>query len=384
MNKDEARQLLAKYIENDCTPEQRALVERWYLQEAAGQVLPDNGNDFKSEKAEIWAGTIEKAGISKKTYRPRTMWMASAAALLIFITAAVLFLNQKEPPQQSAAAVSKTADVIPGGNKAILTLGDGTSIVLDHAGNGTLARQGNIIIRKSADGQLVYDASAPDHNRVDASVSYNTISTPRGGEYQVILPDGSKVWLNSASSINFPTAFNGTERNVTITGEAYFEVASNPQKPFNVNANKTKVQVLGTHFNIMAYTNEHAVKTTLLEGSVKVSSGDESRLIKPGEQASVTGGNIRIGNANIDEAMAWRNGYFYFKNTDIETMMRQISRWYDVDVEYRGEIPTTVFTGKMYKNVNASKVLDILNYFKIDFTIEEPALPSGKKTIVIM
>ena len=378
MNTDEARELLARYTKNDCTAEEKVLVERWYLKEAAGQVFPEGRIDLSNEKAEIWAGIRIKAGLSSG--RGVRAWVASAAAVLIVLSAALYFFRSDQP--QAPAVAVKKADVMPGGNKALLTLADGSSIILDQAGNGTVAKQGNVVINKTADGQLIYDASARGKN--NAIVGYNTISTPRGGEYQVILPDGSKVWLNSASSINFPTVFSESERNVVITGEAYFEVASNVRKPFIVKANGTRIQVLGTHFNVMAYTNEGSVKTTLLEGSVKVSSGRESNIIKPGEQAQIINGKINVSAANLEEAVAWKNGYFYFRNTDIKTVMRHISRWYDVDVEYRGTVPETVFSGKMYRNVNASKVLEILSYFKVNFIIEQPVTPSDKKTIVIL
>lgn len=382
MDKDEAQELLTKYIENQCSPEEKALIERWYLKEAAAQQLPESQTDFSDEKHEIWTGTLKRAGLKQKKYNPGKLWMASAAALLIFLSIGFFFFRGEEP--QVEVAVTQVPDVTPGTNKAVLTLADGSKIVLDHAGEGVLARQGNIIINKGAEGQLVYDASNSSLNTDRATVSYNTISTPRGGQYHVILPDGSKVWLNSASSINFPTAFNSDERNVTITGEAYFEVAPSATKRFNVKANGTNVQVLGTHFNVMAYADESSVKTTLLEGSVKVSSGKTVNIIKPGEQAESVAGRINISNANLEEAVAWKNGYFYFKDTDIKTVMRQIARWYDVDVQYKGEIPETVFSGKMYKNVNASKVLEILSYFKVNFRIEEPLTPSGRKTIVIL
>ena len=378
MNTDEARELLARYTKNDCTAEEKVLVERWYLKEAAGQAFPEARIDFSKEKAEIWTGIRIKAGLSSG--RRIRAWVASAAAVLVVLSAALYFFRSDQP--QVPAVAGKKADVIPGGNKAVLTLADGFSIILDQAGNGTVAKQGNVVINKTGDGELIYDASARSKN--NAIVGYNTISTPRGGEYQVILPDGSKVWLNSASSINFPTVFSESERNVVITGEAYFEVASNASKPFIVKANGTSVQVLGTHFNVMAYTNEGSVKTTLLEGSVKVSSGRESNIIKPGEQAQITNGKINVSAANLEEAVAWKNGYFYFRNTDIKTVMRHISRWYDVDVEYRGAVPETVFSGKMYRNVNASKVLEILSYFKVNFIIEQPVTPSDKKTIVIL
>lgn len=382
MKNEEAQDLLNRYAGNNCTPEEKALVERWYLKESAGQTLPDTQADFSLEKEEIWTGTLQKAGLTQDKYRSGyKVWMASAAALLIFMSVGFYFFRLK---QSQPVAISKKIDVIPGGNKAILTLADGSEIILDQVANGRLAKQGNITINKASEGQLVYDASESNINNDNARITYNTISTPRGGQYHVILPDGSKVWLNSASSINFPTAFNGNERNVTITGEAYFEVVTNTSKPFNVKANGTTVKVLGTHFNVMAYTDETLVKTTLLEGSVKVSSGKISNMIKPGEQAQITDENIKIINANLDEAIAWKKGYFYFKDTDIKTVMRQISRWYDVDVQYKGNVPETVFSGKMHKNVNASKVLEILSYFKVNFRIEEPLISSGKKTIVIL
>ncbi len=384
MNKDEAGDLLRRYANNDCTPEEKILVERWYLQESGCEDSDDLQNNFSARESEIWKGTLKKAGLPPGRSRLRFIGsLASAAAILLFIGFGVYFFSLKDKVPETSSEIAKTTDVKPGGNKALLILADGSEIILDDSRNGTLVNQGNVVISKSADGHLVYDASrAVSEN--DRETAFNTISTPRGGQYQVVLPDGSKVWLNSASSIYFPTAFNGSERNVTITGEAYFEVVKNQGKAFSVLANGITVKVLGTHFNVMAYSDESSLKTTLLEGSVRVVSGRSATLIKPGQEAEVTNGNISVGSADTEEAMAWKNGYFYFKNTDIRSVMRQLSRWYDVDVEYKGAIPETVFSGKMYRNVNASKLLDILSYFKVNFRVEESSSPAGKPKIVIL
>ncbi len=382
MNKEEAQNLLKRYANNQCTPEEKILVERWYLKES-DQPDSDRANDDLSQhENEMWLGTLKKAGLPAERSGARFYAkIASAAAILLFVGFGVYFFRLKEQPV--VQKVVKVTDPLPGGKKAILTLSDGSRIILDDISNGTLAKQGNITINKTSDGQIIYDASGAAGEK-GFEGTYNTISTPRGGEYQVILPDGSKVWLNSASSIRFPTIFSDQQRDVTLTGEAYFEVARNPARPFNVSANKMKVSVLGTHFNLMAYDDEASVKATLLEGSIRVSSGTSSALVKPGEQAHISAKNISVSQADVEEAMAWKNGYFYFKNTDIKSVMRQLSRWYDVEVEYGGGIPETVFSGKMYRNVNASKLLDILSYFKVNFRVEEPSYPSGKIKIVVL
>jgi ferric-dicitrate binding protein FerR (iron transport regulator) len=209
---------------------------------------------------------------------------------------------------------------------------------------------------------------------------YNTISTPKGGQYQVTLSDGSKVWLNAASSLRFPATFSGKERKVELTGEGYFEVAHNKKMPFHVTVNDLDVEVLGTHFNINAYADESAIKTTLLEGSVKVVKGNETKIIEPGEQASVTTSEDEINvkqQVDLEQVVAWKNGIFQFERADIESVMRQISRWYDIDVDYHGRV-SEHFGGTISRDVNISDVLKMLEMtggvnFKID----------GKKVIVM-
>jgi ferric-dicitrate binding protein FerR (iron transport regulator) len=283
-------------------------------------------------------------------------------------------LNRSTIPPKAAVVQEKPKsqlknDVLPGGNKAVLTLGNGATIILDSAHTGALAQQGNTQVVKLNNGQLLYNHTAKNGENsltIDHSpLTYNTLSTPRGGQYQLVLPDGSTVWLNAASSIRFPTAFTGNERNVEITGEAYFEVKKNAAMPFTVKMNNgASVQVLGTHFNINAYDDEETIKTTLLEGSVKITKDAALAIIRPGEQATLshksqTSQNIPVQKVDVEEVMAWKNGAFQFGGATIETVMRQISRWYDVEVEYKGNI-SLHFAGTISRNVNISQVLEML------------------------
>jgi transmembrane sensor len=265
-------------------------------------------------------------------------------------------------------------NITPGSNKAVLTLQDGSTIVLNDAKEGTLAQQGNANIVKTANGQLVY-------NKTDAQpekVLFNTMTTPRGGQYKLTLPDGTDVWLNSASSITYPTAFVGNERNVSITGEAYFEVAKDKTKPFHVKAGSQTIEVLGTHFNVMAYADEDVIKTTLLEGSVKVTGDKESGILKPGEQSVINkAGDLKVSVASVDEAMAWKNGYFKFNRVGIKYIMRQLSRWYDVDVVYDGRVKEDEFVGTIGRGENIVQALHLLELANVHFKIQD------KKIIVL-
>ncbi|MDN3546991.1 FecR family protein [Mucilaginibacter aquaedulcis] len=296
-----------------------------------------------------------------------------AAALLVFVSfGAYVFIKQKKQAAggKDFAKNQPAHDVFPGGNKAVLTLANGKTIYLDNAQNGVLAKQGDAQINKTRDGQLVYRSGNEGQN--DAS-EINIVSTPRGGQYQLVLNDGSKVWLNSASSVSFPAVFTGKTRDVEITGEAYFEVAKNAEKPFRVKTNNVLVEVLGTHFNVMAYNDENAVKTTLLEGAVKISNNENASVLKPGQQASLNqNGQIRVvNNPDADDSIAWKDGLFQFSDAGIETIMRQVSRWYDVSVSYEGKIPEREFTGRISRNVKASELLNMLKYEGVNFKIED-------------
>jgi len=315
------------------------------------------------------------------TLFPRWKKIVAAASILLFISISGYVLRYKTTPNNPIVDNRPLHnDIAPGGNKAILTLANGKQIVLTGAKNGTIAKQGGITVNKTDDGRVVY-ASSSTAIQNPKLISYNSIETPRGGQYHLTLADGTLVWLNAASSIKYPTAFTGNERRVEITGEAYFEVKHNAAKPFRVVCNGQLVEDLGTHFNINAYSDENAVKTTLLEGSVAVSWAGQNKILKPGEQSQLEGGNIRVANVNVDEVIAWKNGLFDFKDANIRTVMRQLARWYNVDVEYQGKIPEILFTGKLHRDVNASQVLDILSYFKVHFKIENGG--AQKKIIVI-
>jgi ferric-dicitrate binding protein FerR (iron transport regulator) len=311
--------------------------------------------------------------------------LAAAAVLILLVAGAVFLFNrpsQKGSRQPEQLTASATNDVAPGGNKAILTLGNGATVVLDSARMGVVTQQGNAKVIKREDGQLLYEAGSGNLSPVTGAIAYNTLSTPRGGQYQLTLPDGTKVWLNAISSITYPTAFNGKEREVRLKGQAYFEVATNSAMPFIVKVNNIDVKVLGTHFDIMAYEDETAWKTTLLEGKVSVggSGNEQARMtLRPGNQALIDpkGPAIKvIPDADTELAIAWKNGYTAFKSADIRSIMRQVERWYDMSVSYEGDIPRRVFTGKISRGANLSEVFNILVESKIHFRID------GKNIIV--
>ncbi|HEY8916861.1 MAG TPA: FecR domain-containing protein, partial [Chitinophaga sp.] len=255
-----------------------------------------------------------------------------------------------------------------------LTLADGSSITLDDAANGTLASQGNTRVIK-LNGKLSYNAA--DNSQ---PLGYNTIATPRGGQYQVELPDGSLVWLNAASSLRFPTAFTGKDRRVEIVGEAYFEIAKNAAMPFFVKVKNAEVQVLGTHFNIMAYDEEEIVRTTLLQGSVRFVSGSSNQLLAPGQQSQMErNGQVKIENSvDLSEVMAWKNGIFHFKSEDITTVMRQLSRWYDIDIVYQENEVNDRFNADIPRDTKLTDVLRVLELTgSVKFKTE------GRKVIVM-
>ncbi|PSL43919.1 FecR family protein [Chitinophaga niastensis] len=299
--------------------------------------------------------------------------VAAAAVLLVLAAAAAFYFlprhNSAKAPVAALNPLYKN-DVAPGGNKAVLILANGVTILLDSAQNGTIASEGHTAINKTKDGEIIYEAGK---GKADApATAYNTIVTPKGGQFQVTLPDGSKVWLNAGSSLKFPPVFNGKERLVELTGEAYFEVAKNAAMPFKVTAGNQTVAVLGTHFNINAYTDEKNSRTTLLEGSVKILHAitHRSQLLKPGQQAKV-GDDILVSNVDAGEAIQWKNGYFNFSHEDIESIMRKVARWYDVDIQYEGNITKEEFVGATSRFEKVSEVLDMLQltglvHFKIN------------------
>jgi hypothetical protein len=368
--------LLRKFKEGSITQDELALLENWYLQWTP-QNFDISLDDIELVKNNVWNAVREH---TEKPKAIRWLWpfAAAAASILLFLSLGSHFLFH--PKLKVTQQIAQVHDIAPGGNKAILTLANGKQIVLTGAQKGVLAKQGAIVINKTRDGQIVYTAAATAAQN-SKLVNYNSIETPRGGQYHLTLADGTNVWLNAASSIKYPVAFTGNERRVEITGEAYFEVKHNAAKPFRVICNGQTVEDLGTSFNVNAYSDENAIKTTLLEGSVKVSSAGENKMLIPGEQALLEKGNIRIANVDVNRVVAWKNGMFEFKDADIGTVMRQLSRWYDVDVKYQGKIPDALFSGKLHMNVNASQILDILSFFKVHFKIENEG---AKKMIIVI
>ena len=292
----------------------------------------------------------------------RRMVPATAAAVvLVSVIGAGYYLmrgynsNKTAQTQQQVTVTDKA----PGKDGAVLKLSNGEEIVLDDAANGTLAQQGHTTISKQG-GMLAYNGT-----QKNTAVLYNTLSTPRGRQFQLVLPDGSHVWLNAASSIKFPASFSANERRVEITGEAYFEVVKNAAQPFRVQyataGREGSIEVIGTHFNVNAYSDEAVVKTTLIEGRVKVGEQQQPVILQPGQQAQVTADKVKvIAKADINAALAWKNGLIVFNGADIKEVLRQVSRWYDVDVVYTGNIQVPEFYGEIPRTVNLGDVLKII------------------------
>lgn len=378
--------LAKKWLDGTITENEQEEFAAWYN---AGQDSPlDIPAAFsESEEAhrERILNNIRQAikNDSGKIRRMRPLrWVSIAAAciLILGVPCAYFHIHSKIEKQHALALQKKQLknDVAPGGNKAMLTLSDGSKVILNDAKNGIITTQGATVLNKSHDNQLIYEGAV--HGNLDQPVVYNTITTPKGGQFQVVLSDGSKVWLNAASSITFPTAFTKNDRRVTITGEVYFEVARDKAKPFKVESGKQTVEVLGTHFNINAYTDEPMIRTTLAEGSVKVTSGDKSAVLRPDEQSEVSNTGsaaIRIHTVDTDDILAWKNGNFVFEDADIPYIMRQVSRWYDVSVKYEGDVTGQRFTGSIARNVNLSELLKMLKYSGIHFWLNDKTIMVG-------
>lgn len=324
-------------------------------------------------------GEHTEALLVKRSFSKKYWSVAAAAILLIASFGLYKFYTITDEPVQIAQKKlpSKyTNDVAAGTNGAILKLADGSIVVLDSIPNGTVSTQGSM--------NLVKDGSTLNYvqtnNTIANTAGFNTIETPNGRQFSLMLGDGTKVWLNAASSIHFPVNFSGDERKVEITGEAYFEVAKNKHKPFKVSANGSEVEVLGTHFNVNSYADENTLNTTLLEGSVKVSHAGNNALLTPGQQAQVNlkGSISKINHVNITEVVAWKNNAFSFNNTDLKKLMRQLSRWYDVEIVYKNESADPVrFNGEISRSVTLSNVLKMLELTgEVSFSIE------GKRIIV--
>lgn len=338
----------------------------------------------------------ERRGLSRSIHYSMRRWSVAAILLLLIGGGAVLFLRRREVKREVTVAAKPATPILPGVNKAILTLSNGQQIVLNSIHKGTIGQQGNIQVIKLDSGQLAYTSptagSPADH--LAREPIYNTITTPRGGQYQVILADGTKVWLNAETSLRFPTAFMGKDREVELTGEAFFEVKTDKDKPFLVRAGRTETRVLGTSFNIMAYSDEGAVKTTLLDGAVRMALGGRSAVLKPGEQGQYDDGRrsegkgsegktsdgkgiIATRSVNTRAVVAWKDGYYFFDRTPVQSVMRQIARWYDVTIVYQGAPPQDEIVGKLPRTADVKEVLHLMELIGIHFKIEGKMIVVG-------
>jgi ferric-dicitrate binding protein FerR (iron transport regulator) len=383
-------ELFSRYLRNECTDQEvKQLFKLFDNPESEEQLknmiraqLEMNSSEAAQHLLEATLSKIRQAiGPSDAKYKRSLLvtvrenrFYLAAAALLVFVALTVVFWPSGKKQNHAVSAIKNqrpAPDIAPGSDNAILTLGDGTRIVLNKVSNGTLVSQGGVKVLK-LNGQITYQ---PPHNSAQQPV-YNTITTAKGNQYELILCDGSKVWLNASSSIRFPVVFSGSERKVEITGEAYFEVTKNPLKPFKVaihsGMHEAEVEVLGTHFNVNAYDDEPDVKTTLLEGSVRIKNESAMKIISPGQQARFSGGSgISVqNNVDLAQVIAWKQGYFSFDNIGLRALMRQVARWYDVDIQFADGVTDDGFTGKISRSVPLSRLLEVLEFNDIHVTVE--------------
>ncbi len=357
MTREEYLQLFDKYLAGQATPDEitRVMTHADDFELASGTGIPAPDQQATGER--IFERVRQHTGHTL-LQRSRKLWWAAAAVVAVLITAGLFIQSLPASNQKEALPpAAKEAGILPGSSKATLTLADGRRIILNDAGNGTILQNSHLTITKEKNGLLRYSATAEGDRRVTAAL--NTLSTPRGGEYKLILPDGTRVWLNAASTLTFPASFNGRERSVLLTGEGYFEVAKNKHKPFRVKFRDQEVEVLGTHFDIMAYPDDASAKTTLMEGSVKISRQQQGRVLLPGQQAVSTGAGsgFQVAQVDLREVMAWKDGFLAFRNTTIQSIMQQAARWYDVDVVYQEDLNGKIFGGRISKYSNISELL---------------------------
>lgn len=366
--------LIDKYFDGTASQEERMLLEEYADQLASTGMVSLSREEKERLKEETRKNIMMELGLSRQKvvpfYRRSFFRIAAAAVIVLMLGGGAYYSFFRSHPNQSIAGApsSKQTDIAPGHDGAILTLADGRKIVLDSVANGRITE---VAVKNGS--KLSYE------NTEATNVEYNTMTTPKGRQFSLVLPDGTQVWLNAGSSITYPTAFTGDQRKVAITGEAYFEVAHDRSKPFHVDVNGMDVQVLGTHFNINSYADEGSVKTTLLEGSVKVTSNTSQITIAPGQQAKLVNGELSVERkVDVEAVMAWKNGYFSFKGADIKTVMRQLSRWYDIDIEFSGAVPNQQFNGDIGRNLSLKEVLDGLAFTSQHFKIEQ-----GRKLIIL-
>lgn len=362
----EQEELLDKFNKGLCTPEEIAIVENWYNKQSLISKDELSEPDLNDANDAIWKGISGKltvAGYQAPSASPifSIKRMLVAASLFVVLGAGVFYFGSPYLNNHNDNQATTQPHIKPGTNKAYLTLADGKRITLTDSTTGTLALQGSVKITKTADGQIAYQVV--DEGKEQPG-KYNTLEAPKGGQYQITLIDGTKVWLNAASVLKYPTKFDGTERKVALTGEAYFEVAKDNKKPFRIISDNQTIEVLGTHFNVNAYSDESAIKTTLLEGSVKVfrtAEGSNYKILTPGQQSVLSSSELNVREVDTEEAVAWKEGFFIFENDNLKILMRKLERWYDVEVDYTGIADNkTKITGTLSRNTQLAEVLKLL------------------------
>lgn len=379
MTRERLKHLLQQYLDNTISSDDCAALLNHLDVTDAGEVspvidellfsLPDDARMNKAEADAIFNAIISDERLApaeplENERKLSTKWYYAAAMLVVFVSVGLLVFNKTGKKGQQGIASAKPNESIkiePGSKKATLTLAGGEVIDLEAQQQGTVAVNGSSNIRKVRSGQIEYNPG--ETSNTQNQLSYNNLKTPKGGEYQITLPDGTRVWLNSASSLRFPSAFTGNTRQVMLTGEAYFEVAKDKTKPFIVKTGETEIRVLGTRFNISGYSDDEVTTTTLIEGSVQLTKGAQHRILVPGQQAatSASSDDIQLSQGNIARAMAWKNGYFRFDDQDIRSIMKQVSRWYDVDVEFKGKsLNSKQFGGTFYRTKDIAELLSHL------------------------
>ena len=379
MNQDRINILIQKYRDNTASEAEKEALLKWYRQKACQDAEFPESEDAVGDFMLSRLNNEIKPNTRSLSY---TKWLAAASVLLI-LGASWLFISKfSGGANKTNNALAQKNDIPPGGNKAILTLADGSKIALTDTGKGKIASQNGIQITKSAKGQLIYTIkSSGDPNASSGITAFNTIETPKGGQFQVILPDGSKVWLNAFSSLKFPVNLSsGKERRVELKGEAYFEVVHNEALPFRVITDKQVIEDLGTRFNVNAYADEASSKTSLLQGKVRITAGGKTILLIPGQQAAVANG-IKVSEINAEEVIAWKNGYFNFDDEKLETIMKSVARWYNVDVVFEDEsLKKETFGAITTRFSNISTLLKIMEQTgDAKFSIEGSTIKIRKK-----
>lgn len=368
MDEKRLNEILKKYNKGSCTPEELKMVEQWYQGIADPLLQPP-----------IMKGTPEEVKYVKDQYQRFLVrerreekviklygWLKVAVAILLLGVGAWFFIFRNSMVTKELQVAS--GDIGPGTDRAILTLGNGNVIKLSDQPDGNIATENGVQVTKTDSGALSYTGSASGSN------NFNILSTPRGGKYKITLSDGTKVWLNAETVLKFPAAFSGSQRQVELNGEAYFEVAKNPAKPFLVLSKGQQIRVLGTHFNISNYANQHEVRTTLLEGKVAINALGKEITLSPGQQSVLTKGSLITRKADLEQAVAWKDGIIDLNGQNLEEIFNQIGRWYDVEVIIKGNIPERKLKGQMDRGLMLSQIVQWLQKMKIPVSLQEKQL----------